>query len=85
MYNSPLKEKLLEALEFAEKMALSTVFNDTKLKKSLFTLGSFYKNICDGKSVNEKAVQKAIDDFYKIDPDMIEIMKGKPEAYAKVA
>lgn len=86
MYNSPHKQKVLEALEFAEQMALCTPFDDKKLHKSLFDLGNLYKELCDGIRVSEKKINVILETFYKIDPEMIELMKNRPpNANIKIA
>lgn len=85
MSNYPHKQEVLEALEFAEKMALVTIYDDDSLHKSLFELGELYKRICDGEFVKESKVKKVLEKFYAIDPDMIAIMKGDPDAFTKIA
>lgn len=82
--NYPHKKEVLEALELAEKMTLITVGDDRLLKESLFKLGRLFVRIRDGKIVSDLEVEKTLKKFYSIDPDMIEMLKGNPDAFTKI-
>ncbi len=72
--NEIVIEKLLKAIGYAEKMALSTVFDDTDLKECLFSMGDYYRKLIDGDNVQISEVEKLLKRFYEIDPEFIKLI-----------
>lgn len=71
-YQPKTKEDLLQAIEYAETMALHTIEEDPKLKETLFAMGQAYKN----PNVTEESIKKLLKKFYSIDPEFIRMIKN---------
>jgi len=69
-----IKDKLLRAIEYGEKMALNTFYDDKDLHDCLFALGNTYRRVLDGEDIKILEVQKLLDRFYAIDPEFIKMI-----------
>ncbi len=71
-YQPKTKKDLLQAIEYAETMALHTIEEDTRLKEILFAMGNMY---ADPKAT-EEGIKKLLKKFYSIDPEFIRMLKN---------